>query len=55
MIDGTEGVRFRTLESHEDEEGEDEAGLDRHTWLGEEPAKIMALHIRNALTAADHG
>ena len=26
---------------------------DRHTWLGPEPAKIMAFHIRDALCVAD--
>jgi zinc transport system substrate-binding protein len=54
MIDGTEGVRFRSLESHGDDE-ETEGGIDRHTWLGSEPAKLMAVHIRDALTAADPG
>jgi zinc transport system substrate-binding protein len=55
IIDGTGGVRFRTLESHMDQEGqgEDKAGIDRHSWLGAEPAKIMAVHIRDALTTAD--
>jgi zinc transport system substrate-binding protein len=56
IIDGTEGVRFRSLEGRDrggtaDEEAE--GGPDRHTWLGAEPAKIMAAHIRDALTAAD--
>jgi zinc transport system substrate-binding protein len=57
IIDGTEGVRFRTLEEHGDE-GEDEvhAGdphIDRHTWLGSGPAKIMAAHILNTLIDLD--
>jgi zinc transport system substrate-binding protein len=47
IIDGTQGVNFRY------EEDEDHAGIDRHTWLGLEPAKIMAFHIRDALCAAD--
>jgi zinc transport system substrate-binding protein len=73
VIDGTEGVRFRNLEAHGDDESGGEAGAheaggsssismesiekDRHTWLGLEPAKIMAFHIRDALRAADraHG
>lgn len=69
ITDGTAGVRFRTLGEHEQElgahdqdgeareegdhdEGEHE-GADRHTWLGREPAKIMADHVREALAAAD--
>jgi zinc transport system substrate-binding protein len=51
IIDGTEGVRFRPLEARGG--GAGEAGIDRHTWLGAEPAKIMAAHIRDALAAAD--
>jgi zinc transport system substrate-binding protein len=55
IIDGTGGVRFRTLETHVDEghDGGKEGGIDRHTWLGEEPAKIMAEHIRDACIAID--
>jgi zinc transport system substrate-binding protein len=56
IVDGTEGVRFRSLEAHGHEEEEkegDSAERDRHTWLGLEPAKIMAFHIRDALCAAD--
>jgi zinc transport system substrate-binding protein len=64
ILDGTEGVRFRRLEEGEGEDhGEDPgeagsgdsipSGMDRHTWLGEEPAKIMAAHIRDALSAID--
>jgi zinc transport system substrate-binding protein len=59
VVDGTEGVRFRNLEAHghEGEEEREDGGLsiekDRHTWLGLEPAKIMAFHIRDALCAAD--
>jgi zinc transport system substrate-binding protein len=57
IIDGTEGVRFRTLEAHDDdddnEKHEEEGGIDRHTWLGEEPAKIMAEKIRDACVAMD--
>jgi zinc transport system substrate-binding protein len=58
IIDGTEGVRFRILEEHGDEDGHDEeehGGIDRHTWLGLEPAKIMAARIRDALCAVDEG
>jgi zinc transport system substrate-binding protein len=58
IVDGTEGVRFRSLEAHGHEGEEDGASAssmerDRHTWLGLEPAKIMAFHIRDALCAAD--
>jgi zinc transport system substrate-binding protein len=68
IIDGTEGVRFRFLEDNNHNEsagGLRKAGgsastldssspeLDRHSWLGLEPAKIMAAHIRDFLCAAD--
>jgi zinc transport system substrate-binding protein len=65
IVDGTEGVRFRSLEAHGHEDegeerestgssgGEPSVERDRHTWLGLEPAKIMAFHIRDALCAAD--
>jgi len=63
VVDGTEGVAFRPMdpegeegeESHEGEEAEHgHAGnVDRHTWLGKEPAKLMAGHIRDALAEAD--
>ncbi|MDR2484435.1 MAG: zinc ABC transporter substrate-binding protein [Treponema sp.] len=56
IIDGTEGVDFRFLEAHEEDEArEDHTGtIDRHTWLGSKPAKIMASHIRSALSEADN-
>jgi len=64
VVDGTEGVTFRPMEAesaHEDEgehEGEEavhghDGNIDRHTWLGKEPAKLMAAHIRDALSEAD--
>jgi zinc transport system substrate-binding protein len=65
IVDGTGGVRFRSLEAHGYEGGEEEhentgssgwedsMERDRHTWLGLEPAKIMAFHIRDALCAVD--
>jgi len=54
IIDGTAGVTFRMLEPDHhnddgDEHGHDEHGIDRHTWLGCAPAKILASHIRDAL------
>jgi zinc transport system substrate-binding protein len=48
IIDGTAGVVFRKMEEHNHDEG-----IDRHTWLGREPAKILAAHIRDTLTALD--
>jgi zinc transport system substrate-binding protein len=53
MIDGTAGVRFRSLEAHADGDEDEEDGIDRHTWLGEEPALILAGHILEALIMAD--
>ncbi|MDR2028759.1 MAG: zinc ABC transporter substrate-binding protein [Treponema sp.] len=59
IIDGTRGVRFRTLEVPEEEDPdhpqEGDLSIDRHTWLGAEPAKIMAAHIRDACTGLDPG
>ncbi|HKL58042.1 MAG TPA: zinc ABC transporter substrate-binding protein [Sphaerochaeta sp.] len=52
VVDGTEGVTFRSLEAHDDHEGHDEHSMDadslerdRHTWLGWESAKILSDHI----------
>jgi len=58
IVDGTEGVRFRSLEEHEkheDDEGGDDHldGIDRHTWLGRENAKILAGHIRDLFVSID--
>ncbi|MCL2479409.1 MAG: zinc ABC transporter substrate-binding protein [Treponema sp.] len=58
IIDGTEGVHFRILESNGDTDitdiqDDDDVGIDRHTWLGSEGAKIMASHIRDALCELD--
>lgn len=58
IVDGTAGVNFRSLEEHEDDGDEDhdnDSNIDRHTWLGYEPAKIMAAHIRDALSQIDAG
>jgi zinc transport system substrate-binding protein len=52
IIDGTQGVRFRPMESHEDGDGD---AIDRHTWLGHKPARIMAGHIQDALIGMDAG
>ena len=59
IVDGTEGVQFRILEEHEDDEkhfpGTEYFSyeIDRHTWLGREPAKILAAHIRDTLSIVD--
>jgi zinc transport system substrate-binding protein len=58
IVDGTEGVMFRSLEEHDDDddaEHEDHSLLeiDRHTWLGSGPAKILAAHVRDALSMID--
>jgi zinc transport system substrate-binding protein len=51
IIDGTAGVRFRTVPAREaDDDGD---GIDRHTWLGHKPARIMAGHILAALYEID--
>jgi zinc transport system substrate-binding protein len=56
ITDGTRGVRFRTLSENEhDDHGAQHSSIeiDRHTWLGREPAKILALHIRDTLLLLD--
>jgi zinc transport system substrate-binding protein len=64
IVDGTQGVQFRFIEAHEHDEANDHNSnsgltgnssieLDRHTWLGREPAKILASHIKNTLCALD--
>lgn len=63
IVDGTEGIALRTLQENEQELGEDEdhhdgdehheTNVDRHTWLGHEPSKIIAGHIRDALVECD--
>ena len=40
------------LEEH-DHEHDHEHALDRHTWLGQAPAKILAAHIRDTLCLLD--
>ena len=61
LVDGTEGVAFRLMEEHghedEDENHEEEAeggNLDRHTWLGREPALILAARVRDVLIGIDY-
>lgn len=51
LVDGTQGVTFRSLEAHEHEDGVAEVvsgeslERDRHTWLGWESSKILANHV----------
>jgi len=55
IVDGTEGVHFRMLEEHDmnHEKTHSSLEIDRHTWLGREPAKILAAHIRDTLSIVD--
>jgi zinc transport system substrate-binding protein len=64
IVDGTQGVSFRTLETHDDEDDpsfltalparpHSSLEIDRHTWLGSEAAKILAAHIRDTLCVID--
>ncbi len=65
IIDGTAGVRFRKMEEHShegdndhDNKNSDDAhgkgvNIDRHTWLGLSPSKIMAGHVRDLLVEVD--
>lgn len=61
IIDGTYGVQFRLLDKHDhdcdehDHSGTNIVSYDRHTWLGREPAKILAAHIKNTLSQIDSG
>jgi zinc transport system substrate-binding protein len=50
IVDGTAGVTFRPMDPGDEDE---EDGIDRHTWLGKEPAKIMAAIIRDTLCTID--
>jgi zinc transport system substrate-binding protein len=53
IIDGTAGARFRTLTAGEMDGDAHDDGIDRHTWLGHKPARIMAGHILAALYDID--
>ncbi|HLW21969.1 MAG TPA: zinc ABC transporter substrate-binding protein [Sphaerochaetaceae bacterium] len=66
IVDGTKGVTFRSMEEHHhEEEAEDDhhdhheeehhhdGEIDRHTWLGREPMKIMAQHVADTLISID--
>lgn len=49
------GEHHEGEDEHHDgeEEHHHDGNIDRHTWLGRAPAKIMAVQIRDALSAAD--
>ena len=59
LVHSTEGITFRELEEHhhegdlELEESEHENNIDKHTWLGRDPAKIIATHILDVLIKVD--
>jgi zinc transport system substrate-binding protein len=60
IVDGTAGVKFRPMEAHAHEDEEDGhveetsgVNIDRHSWLGREPAKLLATQVRGALVKAD--
>jgi len=59
IVNGVQGVKFRTLENHSDDDDDGEydrhhiSNIDRHMWLGLAPAKIMATHIKNTLINID--
>lgn len=58
VVDGTEGVTFRYLEDHDGEhehleEEENSIELDRHTWLGREPMKLLGLAVAQTLITLD--
>lgn len=47
VVDGTAGVAFREIDRRH---GDHEHNTDPHTWLGREPAKLMARTIYNELS-----
>ncbi len=55
IVDGTEGMVFRSLEDHDHEEDGEEPvhdlNIDRHTWLGWEQSKVLVHNIVHALTS----
>ncbi|MCL2265549.1 MAG: zinc ABC transporter substrate-binding protein [Treponema sp.] len=68
IIDGTQGVQFRLLEEHDHDEHDPNENfslpipnsllsapyIDKHTWLGRFPAKILAGHIKDSLCVLDN-
>jgi len=54
IVDSTQGVNFRRITEEESGNGSHTAfELDRHTWLGREPAKILAAHTKDTLCKFD--
>jgi len=54
IVDGTQGVKFRLITEEESENGSHSAlELDKHTWLGREPVKILAAHTKDTLCKYD--
>ena len=67
IIDGTQGVQFRYMTEDEQRDCDDHDHenptfhiphsalvIDKHTWLGREPAKILASHVKDALCFLDN-
>jgi zinc transport system substrate-binding protein len=57
IVDGTQGVQFRLPEDHVHHDCDGACGghgYDRHTWLGREPAGILAAHVRDTLSLLDN-
>jgi len=54
IVDGAQGVRFRRITEDESGTGAHTAfELDKHTWLGREPAKILAAHTKDTICKFD--
>jgi zinc transport system substrate-binding protein len=56
ILDGTEGVKWRAIEEHEDDDHDEEISgeeRDPHTWLGREQSKILAGHILDLFISID--
>jgi len=57
IIDGTEGVEFRYLTESDPDHAHDTNSsleIDRHTWLGYEPAILMSMKIASSLVILDN-
>jgi len=60
IIDGTHGVESRYMTEHEHHDCDDHdhahssLEIDRHTWLGREPAMLMAKHINETFFYLDN-
>jgi zinc transport system substrate-binding protein len=54
IIDGTQGVTWRYFDNDDQvpgdtDEDEKQGNIDRHSWLGEQGAEVMAGHVRDLL------